>query len=361
MNQTSKKFLTVVVPWILFFLIDLAKKPKIEFSSEFFLWYHLPGFFIWMAITLPVFRVLLWSEPMVPWKRISFLVFFGVTLGAVKVTLNRSLFAILVAFFGDAPISFHPQQLVGALSFYHTEAVIISWVLIIILYVLEISRKYRDKSLEAAQLSSALAEANLQALKMQIQPHFLFNAHNAIATLLRSDQSEPALEMLLKLSNLLRVSLNNFDNQFISLKDEVEFAQQFLEIEEVRFEEHLTVTICTDEQAREIQVPVFILQPLVENGIKHGVSKNIGPSMISISSFIKEQALLLEVYNSGDLQSEFPGNLGIGLKNVRERIFNHFGNRASLSLSTVEKGVMARLSLPYDPINKKLIYARTHY
>lgn len=336
--------LQVIVPWLLFFVVDIIKKPNQNLTDVFFLWYYLPGYLIWILITIPAYKVFNWSGKYTLLKRGAFLVVFGTVLGTFKVMLNRFIFLGSGVLFDKITVSFTPAELIGN-SFYWMEATIISWVMLIIFYVIEISRKYQEKSVETSRLEADLVQANLQALKMQIRPHFLFNAHNAIATLMRSEKNEEALEMLLKLSELLRVSLNNLDHQFITLEKEISFVKKYLDIEMIRFEDRMSVVFEVDEADLNLQVPVFILQPLIENGIVHGISKTLGPSEIKISVSREQDYLQIVVFNSGTLNLN--GRKGIGLSNVRSRLQTLFKDDASLSLENTESGVEAILNLPY--------------
>jgi len=339
-----KSSLQVILPWLLFLIIDLIKKPKQNIGDIFFLWYYLPGYVIWIAITIPVYKIFVWTGKFSIWKRVGFLVVFGVFTGTLKVLLTQSFYLGSGVFFGKIPASSSFFQFIGG-TFYLAEATIISWVMLIIFYVIEISRKYQDQSLETSKLESALMQASLQTLKMQIRPHFLFNAHNAIATLMRSDKNEEALEMLLKLSDLLRTSLNTFDRQLIPLDQEIAFAKKYLDIEMVRFEDRLEVEfeVCKEEES--LFVPVFILQPLIENGITHGVSKNLGLSKIKVCASTEDNNLVIKIFNTGSLATNGSSS-GIGLSNVRSRMDTLFKGDASLILTEVESGVQASLTLP---------------
>ncbi|MEP1097711.1 MAG: histidine kinase [Cyclobacteriaceae bacterium] len=339
-----KSSLQVIVPWLLFLVVDVIKKPKQYIGDTFFLWYYLPGYIIWVAITIPVYKIFVWTGKFPIWKRVVFLVAFGLATGIFKVVLTQSFYLGSGVFFGKIPATSSFFQFIGG-TFYLAEATIIAWVMLIVFYVIEISRKYQDQSLETSKLESALTQANLQALKMQIRPHFLFNAHNAIATLMRSDKNEEALEMLLKLSDLLRTSLNTFDSQLIPLDQEIAFAKKYLDIEMTRFEDRLEVEFEVGKEEERLFVPVFILQPLIENGIIHGVSKNLGLSKIKVCTSTKDDSLVIKTFNTGSLAANGSGP-GIGLSNVRSRLDTLFKDEASLVLTEVENGVQASLTLP---------------
>ncbi len=352
LKRTSGKILIIVFLWILFLAIDLLKKNNLDVSSSYFWYYYLGGFGLWILLTFLLIYLFNWSSRFILWKRILFLILLGIVIGSFKVYINRLGYYGIMRIVDD---TFQSTSWINAFksfgrTFFYMEAIIICWVILIILYLVEISNKYKNKSLEAAQLESELANAKLQALRMQIHPHFLFNAHNAIATLLRSQQNKQALEMLLKLSELLRVSMNNFTDQFVSLKEEINFINNYLEIEKVRFEDTLKVNHQIEEKVLSAKVPVFILQPLVENAIKHGVSKNLGESLIALEIFRKKEELILRVFNTSEMTNlpDSGSNNGIGLSNLRNRLSTLFGTKATLKLYQRLEGVEASLSIPYE-------------
>lgn len=353
-NTKLRKAAIIVILWLLFLLIDVLKKTNLDYSSYFFFYYYLPGFIIWMLLTFPLMKLFKWSSKYPLFKRFFWLFGLGVFTGTVKVFVNRVLYHGAWFIFDPAAASYAFKRVFTTLGsfFYYMEAIIIAWVLLIILYLFELTNKYKRKSLEAAKLESELAMANLQALKMQIHPHFLFNAHNAIATLLRAKQPEQALEMLLRLSDLLRASLSNFKDQFITLKEEITFIDNYLEIEKIRFEDTLQIVRVIDQSLLNTRVPVFVLQPLVENAIKHGVSKNMGNSIIRLEAFKEKEHLHLVVFNTGDYvePSSIHPDEGIGLSNLKKRLFTLFADQASLYISEEQEGVVAKIIIPCQEI-----------
>lgn len=351
-NNKWRKAAIIIILWLLFLLIDLLKKTSLDYSSPFFLYSYLPGFVIWILITFPMMSIFNWSGKYPLFKRLLLLFGLGIMTGAAKVYINRLLYHSFWFAFDPASARQAFKQLLTTFgsSFYYMEAIIIAWVLLIVFYLFEVTNKYKSKSLEAAKLETELATANLQALKMQIHPHFLFNAHNAIATLLRAQQTEQALEMLLRLSDLLRASLSNFKDQFVPLKEEIAFIDNYLEIEKIRFEDTLEVVQEIDQALLNARVPVFVLQPLVENAIKHGVSKNMGASTIKLEAFKDNGNLHFLVFNTGDYVEPHLSQLngGIGLSNLKKRLFTLFDDRATLSISEEQEGVVAKIIIPYQ-------------
>jgi LytS/YehU family sensor histidine kinase len=143
-------------------------------------------------------------------------------------------------------------------------------------------RKYREGELRAVELQAQLAQAQLQALKMQLHPHFLFNTLNAIAALVRKNENKAATDMLAGLSDLLRLALENVGAQEVSLQRELEFLERYLEIEKIRFADRLQVKMHIAPETLEARVPNLILQPLVENAIRHGIAPRSASGLIEI-------------------------------------------------------------------------------
>ncbi|HNC42557.1 MAG TPA: histidine kinase, partial [Acidobacteriota bacterium] len=183
-------------------------------------------------------------------------------------------------------------------------------------------QELRDQELRASRLESQLAQSRLQALQLQLQPHFLFNTLNTISAVLYED-IEKADRMIARLSDFLRATLKTASSQQISLSDEIEFLNLYLEIMQARFEEQLAVTLEIEAEARPALVPRLVLQPLVENALKHGVDQTTGKIRIDVSAKINGAHLELEVSDQGPglngngLASE---STKVGLANLRERL-----------------------------------------
>ena len=194
-----------------------------------------------------------------------------------------------------------------------------------------------------------LMAARIQALSSQINPHFLFNALNSISSLVRS-QPEAARELIAKLSNLLRERLQSRD-QFVTLREELETIDQYLAIEGVRFGAQLRVEKHIEPEALDVIVPSMVLQPLVENSIKHGLTKKIGGGTVSVRAFRRNGRSVIEVADDGlgmtPAQLEVALTAGIGLSNVSERLKVTYGDHYALHLTSEEgRGTCARLEIP---------------
>lgn len=200
-----------------------------------------------------------------------------------------------------------------------------------------------------AQVETRLVRANLDALKMQLHPHFLFNALNSITALIRRGQSEAAEETVAKLGGLLRRALDHRQDQFVTLAEELEFLEHYFAIERIRFQDRLVVEIAADEDCSAARVPSLLLQPLVENAMKHGFSRTHGPCRLRLRARREGERLEVDLYNDGpSLPPGFAGvGTGIGLRNTRARLEMLYGAAAELRLHDSPGGVTARVSLPF--------------
>lgn len=222
----------------------------------------------------------------------------------------------------------------------------------------------RTREVQQVNLESELARAELQALKMQIQPHFLFNALNGISELMYRDV--PAAErMLANLGGLLRTSIDRARDQLVTLEEEMAFVQHYLEIERIRFPDRLQVCVDVDEAVREAFVPSLILQPFAENAVNHGVAALSRPVNVRIRATETDGQLRLEVTDDGPGSPWLPTSepidgargsptpeVGIGISNVRRRLEHLFGDDHSLRFSNTGEGftVIVEIPLLLDPV-----------
>jgi len=194
------------------------------------------------------------------------------------------------------------------------------------------------------------AFAQIDALKMQLQPHFLFNTLNAITVLVRQEKGKDAERMLGHLSDLLRGVLEDVDAQEVSIRRELEYLQLYLAIEQVRFPDRLRVEISVDPAAQEASVPQLILQPIVENAIRHGIGRSSSSGLILISASKINGTLELRVQDDGPGLS--PGDAsedrGIGLSNTRARLQQLYGRDATLEIENCDHaGVVVTMNIPF--------------
>lgn len=224
--------------------------------------------------------------------------------------------------------------------------------IIVIAHAVLYYTRYREREIRAAQLQAQLSDAKLLALKSQLQPHFLFNTLHSISSLMLRDV-QAADTMIARLSDLLRMSLEDEGHHLISLKRELDFTQAYLDIEKIRFGERLTVSFDVPPEALDVTVPHFLLQPLVENSIKHGISKRSTAGEIMVGARLTRGNLNLVVRDNGSGNNQragVPGPMdsGIGLRGTRERLRTLYGDDQRLDINFLPDGaVEVTISLPF--------------
>jgi signal transduction histidine kinase len=220
--------------------------------------------------------------------------------------------------------------------------------IVLIAHVASYYQRFRERELRTSQLQGQLEKARLQSLKSQLQPHFLFNTLNSISALMLTNV-EAADRMITRLGDLLRISLETAGTQMTTLSRELEFVSCYIEIEKVRFEERLRVTIDVAPETLDASVPHLLLQPLVDNAIKHGISKLTSGGEIRISVTQDDADLHIEVRDNGPgfREQVHSSSGGVGLRNTRERLETIYGQDQSVEvLSLPQGGVAARVCIP---------------
>ncbi len=313
--------------------------------------YWLPDYYLWAALA----PLILWLGRRFPIERRGWARHLALHVAAATVLLQVEL---LVSCAVISVIASIPERYDGFWDYYRTVARgYFLWGLIIYLLILaagqayQNARRLRAQEVEAADLRGRVVEAQLRALKMQLHPHFLFNTLNSIGALVRTGERERALGMLAGLGDLLRYSLENEERQEVPLQEEIEFLRRYLEVEQMRFSDRLQVEFRVEEEALLASVPNMILQPLVENAIRHGVSPHGGQRRVRVGASRRDGQLQLEVQDDGPQPP--PGwrpdeSSGVGLRNVRERLARMYGSSGELRVrpgSTA--GVVSTVELPW--------------
>lgn len=271
--------------------------------------------------------------------------------GIIFPLLNIFLFLLLATPLGmnDEPdVPFFTHLFLG---FRNTFAITfaIYAVTVIVVHALEFYRAYRRRELIASQLETRLAEARLDVLRMQLQPHFLFNTLHGISALMEKDVSA-ARRMIARLSSLLRLSLEQDGAQEISLANELEFLEQYIEIQRMRFHDRLTVTVEADPDTRDLLVPRLILQPLVENSIRHGIARHARPGHIGVYIGRDGDLLRIVVRDNGPGLGGRPIREGVGIGNTRARLEHLYGAGQSFTMEDIpEGGLMITITIPVRP------------
>ena len=222
--------------------------------------------------------------------------------------------------------------------------------LIGVAYALAYRRESEARALNSSQLETRLVEAQLQSLQRQLHPHFLFNTLNTISGLIRTDP-EGADKMIDRLGDLLRMTLHKSNIQEVPLKEELDVLQKYVEIEQTRFGSRLNVEMRVPPEVLDAQVPSLLLQPLVENAIRHGIAPNARPGWIGIDAAREDDELVLQIRDSGDgLPPDrlMALNRGVGLDNTRSRLEHLYHARYTFTFSNLERGFCVTIRIPFQ-------------
>jgi len=246
-----------------------------------------------------------------------------------------------------------PSWWIYTLGSYLTQ---LDWLLMTYLFLIGLAhalayrRESEARALNAAQLETRLVEAQLQALQRQLHPHFLFNTLNTISGLIRTDAAAADV-MIDQLGDLLRMTLHTSSTQEVALKDELDVLQKYLEIEQTRFGHRLRVTMNIEPETLDAQVPNLLLQPLVENAIRHGIAPNARPGWIAIDAEQTGSQLTIQIRDSGDgLPPDrlMALNRGVGLENTRARLEHLYPAAYQFAFSNLERGFCVTVRIPFQ-------------
>jgi hypothetical protein len=223
-------------------------------------------------------------------------------------------------------------------------------VLGLLLYLTSVALHYALLAVEASREAALQTrDAELRALKSQINPHFLFNCLNSISALTSTDPAR-ARDMCVLLSDFLRKTLGLGERESISWREELELARTYLEVEQVRFGARLQVEMHVDDACADCQVPPLVLQPLIENAIKHGIATMVEGGTVRLDGRVENGRLTVRVENSFDPDAPSPRRHGLGLRNVRDRLATRFGDAAHLHLAAQENRFLAEMVFPCQKV-----------
>ena len=223
---------------------------------------------------------------------------------------------------GSSPAAFWPRFIGRVQGSFGSDLLVYGGV-IGICYALDYYRKYREREIVATRLEAQLAQAQLDSLRMQLHPHFLFNTLNGIVGLVRDNKNNAAVSMLVGLSDLLRHTLDHSKRQEVELREELNFIKLYLSIQEMRFSDRLQIEFNIDPETTRALVPTLILQPLTENALRHGIGRSVDSGLVGISSTAQGGKLHLSVYDNGaglPDNWQLNGSAGIGLANTAARL-----------------------------------------
>ncbi|AOS44742.1 Sensor histidine kinase YehU [Lacunisphaera limnophila] len=309
--------------------------------------YSLGDWYVWAVLSLPV----LWlarrypPEGAQPWRTAAIHLASALVCSLVYVLL-RSLVGVAHSRLLDEPVTFAEvfrPLLVRTFPF----NLLVYGVIVTISHAIDYYRKYHERTVHSLELEKHLTEARLQSLLRQLKPHFLFNTLNGIASLMHSDV-HAADKMLVRLGELLRLTMHHPGQPLTKLREEIAFIEKYLEIERIRFRDRLTVEITAAPDTLDADVPSLIIQPLVENAIRHGLEPHARPGRITVMTRREGGGLLLVVRdNGGGMPAGGFTREGIGLANTRERLRELYGERHRFELANhPEGGLEVRLLIP---------------
>ena len=261
---------------------------------------------------------------------------------AVLVVIKYAIYLPIRLWWFPTPVTMIKQHLIE--SFFY-EAFMLAMVVGVV-HAVEYQRSLREGQLRASQLENHLTKARLEILRNELQPHFLFNALHSISTLMHRNV-EAADEMLAQLGDLLRLSLERKSVQEASLREELAVLEPYLNILRIRFGDRLSICVDVDPALLDVTVPLFILQPLVENAIRHGIDRRAGAGRIDICARAEGDSIEIGVADDGAGLSQNGLREGIGLSNVRLRLEQLYGTRGSIALKgNPEPGTQVTVKIP---------------
>lgn len=321
-----------------------------------------------MGYTIPLHRIMLADElyfllwgiiTQIVWWRLQRLIQDGTLWAVIGWLLPLSLVASVVneavwSFFFRHGLLYHPNETWWKTFKFYAENefinnLVIFWLSVALLRAVGYYQRLREKENADNAIQAELTNAQLRALRMQLNPHFLFNTLNSISSLMRTDVDCADL-MLERMSSMLRMSLDRGEAKLISLSEEVEFVQLYLSIQKMRFPRSVHHYVAIEPEVLDARVPTMILQPLIENAYIHGVTRTVGEGYVGIEAQSHNGKLRLCVRNSGrGIGAGFSRGKGVGIANVRTRLELHYGNQQSLTLQECSEGeVQAVLMLPLE-------------
>ena len=302
------------------------------------------NYFVWLFLTPAIYMLLLriFTIPQISnsliRKNVAVMILslgFSLIHELVGVLIYNGVYAVTKfdQFFEGVEAGYISMDFLG-----YTKTCVEFWILFFVIQNFHIKKKARIFQERNTQLESDLLKAQMSALKNQLHPHFLFNAFNAISSLM-NENIHLAQRMISKLGALLRKILRDADSPFIAIKEEVELAKLYLEVEQIRFKERLITRFSIDPEAADFMIPTLLLQPLIENSIKHGFYRKTGECEISLKIEKNEDFLNLEVKdNGGGIKNEETFSCGIGLKNVKKRLQGCYGENYKLNVDPRPQG-----------------------
>ena len=320
--------------WFQFFLLS---------GVGWFVWILLSPFILWLGDAFPIDRR--------RWKSsVVIHLFSGLFFALVYIIIRTLLFNS-----GDSFTEFVLR--IKSLAFTHLpNQLFFYWGILGIGYAIKYYSILREREVRSLRLEKELSDARLLFLKSQLHPHFLFNTMHTIANLIRDKAYDVSIETISGFSELLRISLDHLDTQFVSLKEEMEYIDLYLNIEKIRFKDRLTTVVEVPPEILSSKVPFLVLQPFIENSVKHGLTKLEDSQLIRISASKDGPNLILNIEDNGPGLPDgwaLEENSGVGLKNVHLRLSSIYGDKFSIKFQNRNvSGVTVTIILPFSKISE---------
>lgn len=357
MEQTSRqwnKWIKAALPLLIWLALSLLSTTQLysvdrmdgrDVSLWLIAWWQSSVWLLWAILTPPV----LWLGgryrlERANWKRILPIHLSASVLFALLHLILLASLRFAAPLPHDPPGTFGEHLLFTVTGFLHID-LLTYWAIVGIASAFDFYRRWQTEELQGAQLKQQLAQARLQALQMQLQPHFLFNTLHTVATLVEDDP-KLARRMIAQLGDFLRLTLEENGAELVTLGRELEFTRAYLSIEELRFQDRLQVHYSLAPETLSARVPYLILQPLVENAILHGLAPSANCGRLELCAEQREGRLRIEVRDDGGKLAST--NEGLGLANTRARLTQIYGASADLTLTVNETGsTVAAIEIPF--------------
>ncbi|MBL4941758.1 MAG: histidine kinase [Colwellia sp.] len=335
-----------------------------HFEPNFFSYLRFYTLKIWLPwlVLIPIVQILATKFPVKPKKWLTALLLHAFFLLSLSL-ISALMISLHYHFFEEMPQgmkTYQPWQHMGHFLFgdnFFLFNVVIYTLLVTAINIKHFANIAQQKALVASQLNNQLIESQLQTLKMQINPHFLFNTLNVISVLVMKSEQAQATTMINRLSNFFRATLDDKAQQWITLEKELAHVEQYLAIEQVRFGDRININKNYHHNTLPTLVPSMILQPLIENAMQHGLEEKQGKVQLTINSYLEDNALKIELVDDG-AGCDFNDKRfkeGIGLSNVRSRLQQLYGRNFQFTLSSnTQGGVSVSLTLPINHQESKL-------
>ena len=300
---------------------------------------------MWSFVALAIWQVMrVFSLQGSHWKR-DLSVHLGIAIVTAPIATLLYISGVMVTGLGKYDMSVKSRLLLNLRGEFG-QNIIEYFTILAVLASVEYFRRHNEDQREKLQLQHALIESKLQTLRAQLNPHFLFNAMNSVSCLLHRDAGA-ADQMLSRVANLLRLTLARDDSREVALLEEVELAEEYLEIQKIRFGSRLKLEIDIADEVLEAHVPNMLLQPLVENACVHGVARIRGDCRLEIRAKAEGGSTVITLYNDGPpLRPDWKTNSGIGLRNTMERLTLLYGENSTLELANFREGVRLMVRIP---------------